>query len=218
MTPSLGIGTAVGLVVFPAVVFALVYGPLSARISRGLVSPYPKVDPRKRLYAAMLDGLLVATFAMLAQRLASWHFVVLGAVYLLLRDGVRGQSVGKFFFGLVVMQLESGKPATLTSSVTRNIMLVVPGINLAALVLETRATWHDPQGQRLGDRLAQTQVVEGLGARDVAASFVEWWNSFVAEVTRANRRLRAWRFGAHGRRRRTIALNRSDDWNDPKAA
>jgi uncharacterized RDD family membrane protein YckC len=207
MMPSLGIGTVVGLVVFPAVVFALVYGPLNTRISRGLVSPYPRVDPRKRLCSAMLDGLLVATCVMLYQRLASWPFLVVGAMYVLVRDGVRGQSVGKFFFGLVVMQLESGKPATLTSSVARNIMLVVPGINFAAVVLETRATWHDPQGQRLGDRLAQTQVVEGFGARDLAAAFVEWWNTFVAEVTRAGRR-----------RRRTIALDRSDDWNDPKAA
>jgi uncharacterized RDD family membrane protein YckC len=204
MIPSV---TVLTLVVLPAVLFALSYGRLNAAVTRGLASPYPKVDVRKRLSAAALDGLLVVTCAMLYQRLASWPFLVLGSLYLLLRDGVRGQSVGKFFFGLVVMQLESGKPSTLTTSVARNLMLAVPGVNLVALVLEARATWQDPQGQRLGDRLAQTQVVEGLGARDLAAEFVEWWNSVVAEVTRAGRR-----------RRRTIALDHADDWNDPKAA
>jgi hypothetical protein len=32
----------------------------------------------------------------------------------------------------------------------------------------------DPQGQRLGDRLAQTQVVEGAGARELAKSLQDW--------------------------------------------
>ena len=214
MIPS---ATVLTFIVLPAVLFALSYRRLNA-VTRGLASPYPKADVRKRLSAAALDGLLVVSCAMLYQRFEAWPFLVLGGLYVLLRDGVRGQSVGKFFFGLVVMQLESGKPATLTTSVTRNIMLAVPGVNLVAPFLEARATWHDPQGQRLGDRLAQTHVVEGLGARDLAAAFVEWWNSFLAEVTRAGRRrrLRASNSGAQGRR--SIALDRWDDWDDPKAA
>jgi uncharacterized RDD family membrane protein YckC len=218
MPPSISVSTVLGLVVFPAVLFALVYPWLNAGLFRGLSSPYPKADVRKRLYAGVLDGLLVVSCAILYQRLASWPFLALGTVYVLLRDGVRGQSVGKFFFGLVVMRLESGKPATLRTSATRNILLLIPGVNLAAVVLETRATWHDPQGQRLGDRLAQTQVVEGLGARDLAAEFIEWWNSLLAEMTPAGRRrrLRATRFGAQVRH--TIALDRADDCNDPKAA
>ena len=218
IAPSVSVTAVFGLLVLPAVVFALVYPRLNAGLMRGLASPYPRADSRKRLYAATLDGLLVVSCAMLYQRLASWPFLVLGAAYLLLRDAVRGQSVGKFFFGLVVMQLESGTHATLMDSVIRNIVLVVPGVNLAALVLETRAAWLDPQGQRLGDRLAQTQVIEGLGARDLAAAFVEWWNTFLAEVAQAGRRrLRAPRVGAE-RRRRTVAPDRPDDWNDPKAA
>jgi hypothetical protein len=125
----------------------------------------------------------------------------------LLRDGVRGQSVGKFFFGLVVMHVESGQSATLATSATRNIMLLIPGVNLAAVVLEARGILRDPQGQRLGDRLAQTQVVEGLGARELTAAFVEWWETFLADVSRAGRR-----------RRRTVTIDRADDWDDPKAA
>jgi uncharacterized RDD family membrane protein YckC len=205
--PVISTTTVLAYIVFPAVLFALLYGRLSAGVMQGLTSPYPKADVRKRLYAGVLDGLLVVSCAMLFQRLASWPFLVLGAIYVLLRDGVRGQSVGKFFFGLVVMHLESGKPATLLTSAKRNILLLVPGVNVAALLLEVRAIWRDPQGQRLGDRLAQTQVVEGLGARDIAAEFVEWLMSVLGE-------------GAWGgrRRRRTIALGRADDWDDPKAA
>jgi hypothetical protein len=41
---------------------------------------------------------------------------------------------------------------------------------------------RDPQGQRLGDRLAQTQVVEGFGARDLAAHFVRWWSDFIGNL------------------------------------
>ena len=43
----------------------------------------------------------------------------------------------------------------------------------------------DPQGQRLGDRLAQTQVVEGLGAKDLVKSFQDWLMGFGAELGRA---------------------------------
>jgi hypothetical protein len=47
---------------------------------------------------------------------------------------------------------------------------------------------RDLQGQRLGDRVAQTQVVEGFGARDLAASFQRWWLSFVADLNPILRR------------------------------
>jgi len=39
---------------------------------------------------------------------------------------------GKFLFGLVVLSLESGRPATATSSVRRNGLFLLPGANIAA--------------------------------------------------------------------------------------
>ena len=39
-----------------------------------------------------------------------------------------------------------------------------------AVALETVAITRDPQGQRLGDTLANTQVVEGLSARELVTS------------------------------------------------
>src|SRR5262249_56852215 len=40
-----------------------------------------------------------------------------------------------------------------------------------AILLEARTVVRDRQGQRLGDTLAQTQVVEGFGAKDLVKSF-----------------------------------------------
>jgi hypothetical protein len=107
-----------------------------------------------------------------------------GAAYLLFRDAIRGQSVGKFLLGLVVISLETGRPSSLAGSVRRNLLLLLPGANVVAIFLEVRTIVRDPQGQRLGDRLAQTQVVEGLGAKDLVKSFQDWLMDLVAELDR----------------------------------
>jgi hypothetical protein len=37
-------------------------------------------------------------------------------------------------------------------------------------------------GPEVGDKLAQPQVVEGFGVRDLAASFQRWWRSVISEL------------------------------------
>ena len=177
----------VGFFVFPALLFVLGYYPAVARFSSGLASPYAKAEIGKRFYAAMTDGLLVATSGFLYQRLESYPFLVAGALYLLVRDGLRGQSVGKFIFGLVVISLETGQPATLMRSVPRNVLFLLPGANVPAVFLEAMTMTRDVQGQRLGDRLAQTQVVEGFGAKDLVEALQRWWRSSFPEMGRAGR-------------------------------
>jgi uncharacterized RDD family membrane protein YckC len=149
--------------------FALVYLPLVARLSKGLVSPYVKADIRRRLGAAVVDSLLFTTCLIVYRTLDSALFLVVGFVYLLLRDAlfVQGQSVGKFLFSLLVVDLKTGRPCTRAGSVRRNLLFLIPGLNVVAVIWETVTIIRDPQGQRLGDRLAQTQVVEGLGAREL---------------------------------------------------
>jgi uncharacterized RDD family membrane protein YckC len=176
-----------GFFVAPAVVFTLAYYPMAAQLSRGLVSPYPKADTRKRLSAAAIDGVVVGMAWVAFRNLDSLMWVIAGALYLSLRDAVRGQSLGKLLFGLTVIDLETGRPATLKSSMQRNVLLLVPGANVAAIVLEANALIRDPQGQRLGDRLAQTQVVEGLGARDLVEALHQWWRSVLPDLVRAGR-------------------------------
>ena len=181
----------VAFFVLPAVMFALAYFPIVNRLSVGLVSPYARAGIGKRLYAAALDGLIVITIAFLYLRLESVGFAIVAALYLLFRDGAHGRSVGKFCCGLVVVSLENGQPATMIHSVRRNAVLLLPGANLVAIFLETMTLMRDPQGQRLGDRLAQTQVVEGLGARDLVSAFHEWWLGVLPEIVRAGRPKRA---------------------------
>jgi uncharacterized RDD family membrane protein YckC len=153
--------------------FGLVYLPVLMRQPKAFVSPYPKADVKKRAAAAIADGLLLLSCVVLSGTQASVVFVFVGAVYLLLRDAlfIPGQSVGKFLFGLRVISLGHGRPCSRLQSAQRNFILVVPGLNVVAAGLETLAVTRDPQGQRLGDMLANTQVIEGFGAREFATSF-----------------------------------------------
>jgi uncharacterized RDD family membrane protein YckC len=160
------------VIILLAAGFGAAYFPALTRISRGLVSPYAKADVRRRLAAATVDGLLSSTCLIFYSILDAPVLLLVAAGYLLLRDGVvtGGQSIGKFLFSLVVISLESGRPSTRTASARRNFIFVVPGLNIVAVVLEALTIVKDPQGQRLGDRMAQTQVVEGFGARELIKS------------------------------------------------
>jgi uncharacterized RDD family membrane protein YckC len=180
------------LFVLPAVVFAVAYFPVVTRLSRGLVSAYAKADITRRLFAATTDGLIVVAGCRLYWNSGWMLYLAAAAAYVLFRDAMRGQSIGKLACGLVVISLETGRPAALAASVRRNALLLLPGANVAAIFLEGVTIVRDPQGQRLGDRLAQTQVVEGLGARDLVKSFQDWLMGLGADVRRAaGRRRRA---------------------------
>jgi uncharacterized RDD family membrane protein YckC len=180
-----------GFFVLPTLAFSLGYFPALNRLTVALVSPYARADVRKRVYAAAIDSLVVATGGVFAQVLQSPWWLAAGALYLLLRDSVQGQSLGKLLCGLVVINLETGRPASLRSSVRRNLIFVLPGANVAAAFLETITLLRDVQGQRLGDRLAHTQVVDGLGVKDLAKSWFDWWMSLWPELHRARRPKRA---------------------------
>ena len=168
--------------VLPAVLFAAVYFPAITQLSIALVSPYAKADVRKRLFAATIDGVPVITTWLLYWNSGATLFLVVGAAYLLLRDSMQGRSLGKLFLGLVVINVETGRPCTMKGSVWRNLLFLIPGANIVAVFLEPITVVRDPQGQRLGDKLAQTQVIEGFGVRDLAASFQRWWLSFLSEL------------------------------------
>lgn len=153
-------------------VCGILFLPMLMKQPKAFVSPYAKADIRKRAGAAIADGLLVASCLVLYWNQEAILFVAAGGVYLLFRDAlfIPGQSIGKFWFGLRVISLANGRPCTRLHSAQRNFILLVPGLNIVAAVLETVALARDPQGQRLGDTLANTQVVEGLSARELAAS------------------------------------------------
>jgi uncharacterized RDD family membrane protein YckC len=164
-----------------AVIFGVVYYPAFDKLARGLATHYAKADVGKRFSAAIVDVLLVATTWFFYRHYGSTLWIFAGLLYVLLRDSL-GRSVGKFCFGLLVVDLETGRPCSRAGSLKRNALFLVPGANFVALFLEARSIVRDPQGQRLGDRLAQTQVVEGFGVRDLAADFVCWWSDFIGNL------------------------------------
>jgi hypothetical protein len=175
---------------FAAVLFGLVYFPTLNYLSVGVVTPYAKVDVRKRLLAAWVDGMPLVAAWFLYSRTGSLSGAGVAVLYLVLRDSIGGQSLGKLLVGLVVVNVRTGGLCTWKESVLRNVLALIPGANVVAPFLETLTIIRDPQGQRLGDRLAQTQVIEGLGAKDLATSFEEWWASVFGELERDPRRRR----------------------------
>jgi uncharacterized RDD family membrane protein YckC len=151
----------------------LVYYPILRKLSVGLITSYAKADVRKRALAAMADGVFVANALFYYWSWGSPLYLLLGVAYLLLRDGF-GRSLGKFLFGLVVVNLETGRPSGWRASIGRNVLFVLPGANITAVFLEASTIIRDPQGQRLGDRFALTQVVEGYGATDLVKEASQW--------------------------------------------
>ena len=180
-------GTLIGICILSAIIFALGYFPIAMRLSRGLVSPYAKANVKRRVLAAIIDGQLVLTCCVLYRTSNFLAYLAAGIAYLLFRDAIRGQGVGKFLCGLVVVSLEHGRPCSPFDSVARNFLFLIPGANVVALFLEARSIVRDPQGQRLGDRMAHTQVIEGMGAKELVKSFAGFADQFEVGMGRRDR-------------------------------
>lgn len=111
---------------------------------------------------------------------------VVALLFLLLCDGLLpGQSVGKRLFGIQIIYLPTRVPSRYRESVLRNApfaLVVLLGMMppplggvtfvAGALVIGALEGWkvlRDPQGLRLGDIWAQTQVVDGKVPVDAQA-------------------------------------------------
>ena len=202
-------GTTVWSLGLAAVAFAAIYYPSFDRLARGLASPYAKADLGRRLSAAMVDGLVCISIWLALRSYGPVLYLPLGALYLLVRDSISGRSLGKLCFGLVVIDLHTNQPCGASGSFKRNVLWILPGANVAAAFLETLAIIRDPQGQRLGDRLAQTQVVEGLGVKDLAAEFIRWWRGLFGEIEGSPERRRRIRVTAQCAISNSIEVERS---------
>lgn len=82
-----------------------------------------------------------------------WVALAILLLSILVRDGIRGRSVGKNLLGLK-LATRNGRPCGYFRSIVRNIPLIVPLWNVieVALVLAGKP--------RSGDRIAGTQVME----------------------------------------------------------
>ena len=130
-----------------------------------------KADPHLRILATMIDIAIFLFFVVISGPFG----VVIGAAYLLVRDGWNGRSLGKILVGLQVVTFIDGRPAGLRESLLRNIPLAI----VAVLSVVTIFGWvmfftvgpvtfgwtlyqiyTEDSGRRTGDLLAHTAVIE----------------------------------------------------------
>ena len=122
-----------------------------------------------RSIAKFVDLLIVAALAELPSMVGFYA----GLTYLLIADGLsQGRSVGKRLIGLEVVLPASATPCTFRESILRNTPLAVATIlyaklpylgwllGLSVFVLEALLAIGNERGQRVGDELAGTQVIE----------------------------------------------------------
>ncbi|WP_156916013.1 hypothetical protein [Desulfatirhabdium butyrativorans] len=145
--------------------------------------PGQKADPVKRMLAFLVDGAIAAGLCLIP-----YLGHILAGVYLLLRDALpipvlENKSVGKklFALGLIKPQTTQGGQEDYLMSIKRNWMfalgpliyflvfipvlgwlldLVLVGGSVLISIIETVLIFSDPQGIRIGDKLAGTQVIE----------------------------------------------------------
>jgi uncharacterized RDD family membrane protein YckC len=136
-------------------------------------SPYPKASLLLRGGARLVD-ILIAWVLFQSTGPAG---IVIALLYLLFADGmIQGQSPGKKLFGVKVVYLPNRQGARHRDSVLRNapfgliiILSMMPELGFKAFVagivviggIEAVKCLRDPDGIRLGDIWAQTQVVDG---------------------------------------------------------
>jgi uncharacterized RDD family membrane protein YckC len=132
-------------------------------------------EPVKRIAAGLMDGIpayLIAFIPFLGG--------LISAAYLAIRDGLplkdsQGQSLGKRLLGLRAVRLPDGEPCDYVTSILRNLPFAVPALIMmrpgmgwvvgsliwgAVFLVEVLLIIADEKGERLGDRLAKTSVVE----------------------------------------------------------
>lgn len=135
--------------------------------------PFPKASNLLRLGARLVDFLIAVGL----YRVTGPAGMVIALLYLLFADGMlQGQSPGKKIFGVKVIYLPTRAPARHRDSVLRNapfglavVLAMMPEVGakaflagaLVILGVEAFKVIRDPNGLRLGDAWAQTQVIDG---------------------------------------------------------
>jgi len=159
-------------VLVPLTILGIIFLPIFHKVAPLVISPYSKADTRKRLFASSVDISVCLTFYYLFTSFKGIHFLAIIGLYILLKDVLfKGRSIGKLLFGLIVIQVTNGKPCGIWQSIGRNILLIIPGINMVTCFFEFVLIYKDKHGIRLGDRIANTQVIEGMEVPELAKYF-----------------------------------------------
>jgi uncharacterized RDD family membrane protein YckC len=84
----------------------------------------------------------------------------LAVLYITFRDGLfGGQSIGKKIMGVRVVHRD-GRPISYVDSSFRNVLFIIYLLIPLAIVVESVAAFRNPERRRLGDRIANTCVVQ----------------------------------------------------------
>lgn len=124
----------------------------------------PVAEPRDRFAAAAIDFLppLILLMATHAAALPNVSLLILigGCVWFMARDVIfRGQSPGKRWLGLQVVDGDTLDEATRSQLFLRNLEFGVPGINVVIAIAELIACVVREDAGRFGDDWAGTSVV-----------------------------------------------------------
>ena len=129
----------------------------------------------KRVIAFLLDMLIYIAlwiFFYFNFHLGDYFSWLLASLYLLIKDGlIHGQSIGKFFLKIKVVDINEKKPISLIASVERNVILVLPNLFrfipyvgslllIVVYVWETYLIYSHSKGYRWGDQFAKTEVIQ----------------------------------------------------------
>lgn len=112
-----------------------------------------KPGPNKRVFAYLLDILIISVIAVLLSFIGITIHWFIWAAYILFRDCYQAKSLGRLFAGLQVVD-ESGNPASAIQTIIRNVFLIIPVFP----IIEYFVMLNDKQGRRIGDKVAKTQV------------------------------------------------------------
>lgn len=156
--------------------------PVAGRPAREMrVGPvrYRKASIGKRLVAFLIDsfiafapvvlafGLMFGALTNLAEAGAGVGFLLFVAAigwtfyYRLTKDGrANGQSIGKSLLDLMVIDTETNRPCTRGKSALREIVMLGLDALPFGFLVEPIAAIVDDDGRRIGDRAANTQVIE----------------------------------------------------------
>lgn len=139
-----------------------------------------KADLGKRIIAAIIDGVLCGLVGWIP--FVGW---IAAAAYVLARDGLELEFADRRSIGKKVMKLRpvrlDGQPMDIGTSVRRNLVFVVGTLGavfafipilgwliglllgvagLVLAIIEVVLVITDPEGRRMGDKLAGTKVIE----------------------------------------------------------
>ena len=112
---------------------------------------------QQRVYAWLIDFVIVLGIVILLKR---WLGGFVATAYWLLRDGLfEGQSIGKRLMGVKVVMVQDGTPCAYSVSFLRNLLWVIPLVNILIALNGLIHLAKNPPGRHWGDRLAETHVI-----------------------------------------------------------